>query len=168
MPQHERQVVSNHGQLLICSSAQAAKKLRNSASQIAKTIESTSIRHRSDTFASYRCLTDIDPMVFLYEIIGYYFTNVLRALQNNLAKIYNARNHIYGENFKLKFVHANKASLWAPIQSFSVKFSWGVWFLQYTNFEVIFLKNSRNVSETPPGLGEGSTLVSLIVKHVWL
>ena len=30
------------------------------------------------------------------------FTNVLRALQNNLAKICNARNHIYVENFKLK------------------------------------------------------------------
>ena len=27
------------------------------------------------------------------------FTNVSRALQNNTAKIYNARNHIYGENF---------------------------------------------------------------------
>ena len=30
------------------------------------------------------------------------FTNVLRALQNNLAKINHAGNHIYGENFKLK------------------------------------------------------------------
>ena len=30
------------------------------------------------------------------------FTNVSWALQNNLAKIYNARNDIYGENFKLK------------------------------------------------------------------
>ena len=30
------------------------------------------------------------------------FTNVSRALQNNLAKIYNARNNIYAENFKLK------------------------------------------------------------------
>ena len=30
------------------------------------------------------------------------FTNVSRALQNNLAKIYNARNDIYNENFMLK------------------------------------------------------------------
>ena len=30
------------------------------------------------------------------------FNNVSSALQNNLANIYNARNHIYGENFKLK------------------------------------------------------------------
>ena len=30
------------------------------------------------------------------------FTNILQALQNNGIKIYNARNHIFGENFKLK------------------------------------------------------------------
>ena len=30
------------------------------------------------------------------------FTNVSRALQNNIAKMYNARNNIYAENFKLK------------------------------------------------------------------
>ena len=30
------------------------------------------------------------------------FTNVSRALQNNLVKIYNARNHTISENFKLK------------------------------------------------------------------
>ena len=30
------------------------------------------------------------------------FTNISRALQNNLAKIYKARNNIYAENFKLK------------------------------------------------------------------
>ena len=32
----------------------------------------------------------------------YCFTNVSRALQNNPEKIYNSRNHIYHENFKLK------------------------------------------------------------------
>ena len=30
------------------------------------------------------------------------FTNVSRAIQNNLGKIYNANNYFYGENFKLK------------------------------------------------------------------
>ena len=45
------------------------------------------------------------------------FTNVSRALQNNLAKIYNARNNIYAENFKLKlctrgFGHTYKFSAW--------------------------------------------------------
>ena len=33
---------------------------------------------------------------------GACFTNILRALQNNLVKIYSDRNHNYDENFKLK------------------------------------------------------------------
>ena len=32
------------------------------------------------------------------------FTNLSQALQNNLTRIYNARNHIYGENCKLKII----------------------------------------------------------------
>ena len=31
-----------------------------------------------------------------------WFINASLVFQNNLTKIYNARNHIYGENFKLK------------------------------------------------------------------
>ena len=38
--------------------------------QIAMTIWSTSIRHRSDTFASDRCLIDIDPMVFATWVVA--------------------------------------------------------------------------------------------------
>ena len=37
---------------------------------IAKTLGSPSIGHRSDTFASGRCLTDVDPKVFIIWIIG--------------------------------------------------------------------------------------------------
>ena len=37
------------------------------------------------------------------------FTIVSQALQNNLAKIYNAKNHIQAENFKLKIVRVPKA-----------------------------------------------------------
>ena len=42
---------------------------------------------------------------------------VSRALQNNLAKIHNARNHIYGENFKLKFCTCAQRILSARLQS---------------------------------------------------
>ena len=38
------------------------------------------------------------------------------------------------------FVCVPKAMLWAHVQSFSFKFSSKVWFLQYTNFERIFLR----------------------------
>ena len=47
-------------------------------------------------------------VVMQYDVMWYWlrllidFTNVSRALQNNFAKIYNARNNIYAENFKLK------------------------------------------------------------------
>ena len=53
---------------------------------------------------------------FKYQ--GGCFTNVSRALQNSPAKIHNTRNHIYGENFKLKlctcacFGHTYKVSAW--------------------------------------------------------
>ena len=36
------------------------------------------------------------------------FTNVSRALQKNLAKMYNARNHIYSENFKLNILESSQ------------------------------------------------------------
>ena len=35
-------------------------------------------------------------------LAGGCFIYASQALQNNLAKIYNARNNIYAENFKLK------------------------------------------------------------------
>ena len=41
------------------------------------------------------------------------FTNVSRTLQNNLAKIHNTRNHIYGANCTLKLcTSAYKVSAW--------------------------------------------------------
>ena len=49
--------------------------------QIAKTLGSTSIWHRSDTFASDRCLTDIEQKVFAiwdpYALMFYRFTLLL-------------------------------------------------------------------------------------------
>ena len=50
------------------------------------------------------------------------FTNVSRALQNNIAKIYNASNHIYGNNFRLKRV--SQAWFWAHAQICNLKFSY--------------------------------------------
>ena len=58
----------------------------------------------SNTFKSvnshheYSCSNILLPT----ETPGECFTNISIALQNNLVKIYNARNHIYDENFKLK------------------------------------------------------------------
>ena len=48
---------------------------------------------------------------------GGWFTNVSRALQNNVAKIHNTRNKIYGENFKLKRCSLSIAWIWAHVES---------------------------------------------------
>ena len=65
------------------------------------------VAHLSRNNFHYKDKT-ISPPSYLYngnpQIVepGGCFTNVSRALQNNLAKIYSARNHIYGEKFKPK------------------------------------------------------------------
>ena len=49
---------------------------------------------------------------------GCCFTNILRALQKNLAKIYNARNNIYAENFKLKLCTYAQSKALGPFTKF--------------------------------------------------
>ena len=84
------------------------------------------------------------------------FTNVSRALQNNLAKIYNARNHIYGENFKLKLCTCAQSH--TQVQILSLKFSKEVRFLQYTNFEWISWRARETLVKQPPALDMTSSL----------
>ena len=78
------------------------------------------------------------------------FTNVSRALQNNLAKIYNARNNIYADNFKLKLCTCAQSMAWAHVQSFSLKFSPEGLFLRYTHFERIFWRARETLVKQPP------------------
>ena len=72
---------------------------------------------------------------------GSCFTNVSRALQHNLAKIHNARNHIYGKNFKLKLCVCPKFQLEILIRSTISAIH---------KFQEYILESSRNVSETTP------------------
>ena len=51
------------------------------------------------------------------------FTTISRALQNNITKKPNTKNHIYAENFKLKLCMCAQSKLWAHVQIFSLKFS---------------------------------------------
>ena len=53
-------------------------------------------------------------------------TNILQALQNNGIKIYNARNHIFSENFELRF-------------------------LKYKNFERIYWRACEALVQHTPG-----------------
>ena len=79
------------------------------------------------------------------------FTNVLRALQNNLAKIYNARNNTYAENFKLKLCTCAQSMALGT----RTKFQLEILIIRSTilviyKFRENILESSRNVSETPP------------------
>ena len=71
------------------------------------------------------------------------FTNVSRALQINLPRLYNASYHIYGENFKTKLcTYAQSHPLGAhDVQSFSLKFS-----RNKQIFWKYILESSRNVN----------------------
>ena len=98
---------------------------------------------------------------------GVCFTNVSRALQNNLAKIGNARNHIFDKNFKLKFCTCAQSMAWVHIQSFSLKFSWGVWFLQYTNFERIFWRVRETLVKQSPGQYHNCWWLGSLLHQSW-
>ena len=61
-----------------------------STNQIAKTLGSTSIRHRSDTKVSARCLIDVDPMVLSRSIIRLkWCVRVMLILVRRLSYIIN-------------------------------------------------------------------------------
>ena len=90
------------------------------------------------------------------------FTNVSRAPQNILAKIHYTRNHIYGENFNLKICTCAQSKAWAHVQSFSLKFSSQVLFVQYTNFEIIFWRARETLVKQPPGTSVSEEIFSYL------
>ena len=79
------------------------------------------------------------------------FTNVSRALQNNLAKIHNARNHISGENFKLKLCMCAQSMALDTCTKFQLEILIST-ISAIHKFREIILESSRKVSETTPWL----------------
>ena len=78
------------------------------------------------------------------------FFNVSRALQNNLAKTYNARNHIYGENFKLKLCTCALSMALGTRIKFQLEIIISCTLSAIQKFGENILESSRNVSETIP------------------
>ena len=78
------------------------------------------------------------------------FTNVSRALQNNLAKIYNAKNHIYSENFKLKFCTCAQSMALGTHTKFQLEILIRGTIFAIHKFGENILESSLNVSETSP------------------
>ena len=79
------------------------------------------------------------------------FTNVLWALQNNLAKIYSVKNHIFSENFKLKLCTCAQSMALGTRTKFQLEILIKRRFLQYTNFEIIFWRARETLVKQPPG-----------------
>ena len=94
------------------------------------------------------CLYDL--LIYTVTEAGGCVTNVSRALQNNLAKIHNAENHIHGENFKLKLCTC------AQSMALSTRTKFQHEILIRTTISVIhkfcenILESLRNISETTP------------------
>ena len=74
----------------------------------------------------------------------------MRPLQNNLAKIYNASNHIYGENFKLKLCKCAQSMALGTRTKFQLEMLIGSAISATHKFRKNILESPRNVSETTP------------------
>ena len=94
--------------------------------------------------------------VFVYSAIcmrepGGCFTNVSRALQKNLAKIYNTRNYINGDNSKLKLCTCAQSMALGTRTKFQLELLIRSAISAIHKFRENILESSRNVSETTPG-----------------
>ena len=78
------------------------------------------------------------------------FTNVSRTLQNNLAKIYNVRNHIDGENFKVKLCTCAQSMALCTRTKFQLEMLIRSVISATHTFRENILESSQNVSETTP------------------
>ena len=85
------------------------------------------------------------------QVPGGCFTNISRALQNDIVKIYNARNHIYGENFKLKYCYCAQSMALGTCTKFQLEILIRSVMFAIHKFWENILESLRNVSETPPG-----------------
>ena len=88
--------------------------------------------------------------MWLVQGPGGCFTNVSRALQNNLAKIHNTRNHIYGENFKLKLCTCAQSMALCTRTKFQLEILVTSTISAIHKFRENILESSWNVSETTP------------------
>ena len=94
------------------------------------------------------------------------FTNVSRALQNNLAKIYNANNNIYGENFKLKLCTCAQSMALGTRTKFQLEILIRSAISAIHKFRENILESSRNVSETTPWI-TGTHFTNHVWAHNW-
>ena len=90
------------------------------------------------------------PCREMYPRSGGCFTNVSRALQNNLAKIHNTRYHIYDQNFKLKLCTCAQSMALGTHTKFQLEILITSTISAIHKFRENILESSRNGSETTP------------------
>ena len=78
------------------------------------------------------------------------FINVSQALQNNLAKVIHAGNHIYGENFQLKLCMCAQSVALGTRTKFQLEILTRSTISAIHKFLENVLESSRNISETTP------------------
>ena len=83
---------------------------------------------------------------------GSCFTSVSQALQNNLAKIHNIRNHIHGKNFKLKLCTCTQSMALGTHTKFKLEILMKSTISVIHKFQENISESSWNVSETTPRL----------------
>ena len=84
------------------------------------------------------------------EAAGGCFTNVSRALWNNLAEIDNATNHIYGEDFKLNLCTCAQSIALVTRTKFQLEILIKSTISAIHKFWENVLERERNVTETHP------------------
>ena len=94
-------------------------------------------------------MRQVDFLVFLWGARGC-LSDVSRDLQNNLVKIYNVRNHIYGEHFKLKICTCGQSMALGTRTKFQLEILIWNTISAIHNFRENILESSRNLSETTP------------------
>ena len=96
------------------------------------------------------CVDVVDMVSYTHGRTGGCFIKVSRALQNNLAKIHNARDHLYGENFKLKLCTCAQSMALGTHTKFQLEILIRSTVSAIHKFRENILESSRNLSETSP------------------
>ena len=78
------------------------------------------------------------------------FTNVSRAVQNNISKIYNTRNRIHSDNFKLKLCTCAQSMALGKHTKFQLEILMRSTISAIHKFQDNILESSWSVTETTP------------------
>ena len=115
-------------------------------------------KHRSSASLAFVRGIHRGPVNFPHKWPGGCFTNVSRALQRNLAKIHNAINPIYGENFTLKLCTCAQSIALGTHTKFQLEILIRSTIFAIHKFREKILESSRNVSETTPSNAENVSI----------